>query len=179
MKLNDTFGMNAPVPEHSASAHVYERTRAGDDALSQPLRLLQRNLRLLLALVDGRKTVDGLSQQFGDATLVADALRQLEALGLIALRSDGKGWAPTATVYQFGSAGSRSAKPEELSGEWASIIGSQSGFSPVYPAPTPRHEAPRLAWEASGLEFPRHRNHLWVVVALLGSLAFTAAVAFG
>lgn len=179
MKPNNILGMNSPALRHSASADVYERTPAGDDALSQPLRLLQRNLRLLLALVDGRNTVDSLSHQFGDAALVADALRQLESLGLVALSGNSNGCVPTAAVYPFRLGGSRPLRPEDLPDEWASIVGSRSGFSPVHAAPTPRHEAPRLAWEASGLEFQPHRSHLWVVVVLLGSLAFSAAVAFG
>ena len=62
---------------------VFAKTPAGDDALRQGTRLVQRNLRMVLLQVDGQLTVSELSTKIGNAQLVESALLELEESGFI------------------------------------------------------------------------------------------------
>ncbi len=62
---------------------IYTKTPAGEDAVQERTRLVQRNLRMVLILVDGVVNVAGLKQEVGDSAMVESALAELERLGLI------------------------------------------------------------------------------------------------
>jgi AsmA-like C-terminal region len=62
---------------------IYAKTQAGEEAVLERRRLVQRNLRMVLILVDGVVDVAGLKREVGDAAMVESALAELERLGLI------------------------------------------------------------------------------------------------
>jgi hypothetical protein len=62
---------------------IYFRTRSGEQALAEPMRLLQYNLRRALALVDGRSTATQVVTRFGDPVVGRAALADLLRAGLI------------------------------------------------------------------------------------------------
>jgi hypothetical protein len=62
---------------------IYTKTQAGEEAVLERRRLVQRNLRMVLILVDGVVNVAGLKQEVGDPAMVESALTELEKLGLI------------------------------------------------------------------------------------------------
>ena len=62
---------------------VYRKTAAGEQAMQQRKRLMQRNLRMVLILVDGVSPVAELSKKTGDAQLTANALGELLQGGFI------------------------------------------------------------------------------------------------
>lgn len=67
---------------------VFVKTKEGEEAMRQRTRLVQRNLRSILIMVDGRATVAELSERFGDRNAAEAALAELEAGGFItALRN--------------------------------------------------------------------------------------------
>ncbi len=67
---------------------VYVKTREGEEAMRQRTRLVQRNLRSILIMVDGRATVADLSERFGDPNATEAALAELEAGGFITALRD-------------------------------------------------------------------------------------------
>lgn len=67
---------------------VFVKTREGEEAVRQRTRLVQRNLRSLLIMVDGRATVAELSERFGDRNAAEAALAELEAGGFITVLRD-------------------------------------------------------------------------------------------
>lgn len=62
---------------------IYFKTPAGEDAVQDRTRLVQRNLRMVLILVDGVVNVGSLKEEVGDPVMVESALSELERLGLI------------------------------------------------------------------------------------------------
>lgn len=63
---------------------IYVKTASGEEAVRQRTRVVQRNTRMVLILVDGTSTVADLCQKTGNAQLVEAALQDLERDGLIA-----------------------------------------------------------------------------------------------
>lgn len=63
---------------------IYEKTAAGEDAVRQRTRVVQRNTRMVLILVDGKSSVAELCEKTGNVQLVESALQDLERDGLIA-----------------------------------------------------------------------------------------------
>ncbi len=63
---------------------IYAKTPTGDEAVRQSTRVVQRNLRMVLVLVDGKVSVAELSAKIGNPRLVESALRELEEGGYIA-----------------------------------------------------------------------------------------------
>ena len=63
---------------------VFVKTREGEEAMRQRTRLVQRNLRNILIMVDGHATVADLAKRFGDDATTEAALRELLAGGFIA-----------------------------------------------------------------------------------------------
>lgn len=63
---------------------IYAKTPSGDEAVRQSTRVVQRNLRMVLVLVDGKVSVTELSAKIGNPRLVETALRELEEGGFIA-----------------------------------------------------------------------------------------------
>lgn len=62
---------------------IFTKTQAGEEAVLERRRLVQRNLRMVLILVDGVVSVAALKKEVGDAAMVDSALAELERLGLI------------------------------------------------------------------------------------------------
>jgi hypothetical protein len=62
---------------------IYAKTASGEDAMRQRTRVVQRNMRMVLILVDGNATVADLSTKTGNVQLVENALRELEQSGFI------------------------------------------------------------------------------------------------
>jgi hypothetical protein len=65
------------------SSLVFVRTASGEAALQQPTRLVQRNLRRALALVDGERDIADIAARFGDCAVGEAALADLQRSGLI------------------------------------------------------------------------------------------------
>jgi hypothetical protein len=68
---------------------VFSKTAAGEEAVRERTRLVQRNLRMALILVDGTTNVAALKQKAGDTLMLEPALTELEQMGLIASRDHG------------------------------------------------------------------------------------------
>lgn len=62
---------------------IYLRSPAGDDAMAQRTRIVQRNLRNVLDLVDGKRSVAEIIRKFGDVSIAEAALADLERSGFI------------------------------------------------------------------------------------------------
>jgi len=62
---------------------IYFRTPAGESAITQRTRIVQRNLRNVLDLVDGKRSVAEIVKKFGDASIAEAALADLERSGYI------------------------------------------------------------------------------------------------
>jgi hypothetical protein len=69
---------------------IFTKTPAGEDAVQERTRLVQRNLRMVLILVDGVVNVAGLKQEVGDSAMVELALAELQRLGLVETSDDAK-----------------------------------------------------------------------------------------
>ena len=61
---------------------VYVKTEAGEEAVSKRT-IVQRNLRSILIMIDGRTPVGSLAQQFGDPLIVEGLVGELEHRGLV------------------------------------------------------------------------------------------------
>lgn len=75
-------------PELPDSELIYAKTTSGEEAMLQRTRVVQRNLRMVLILVDGNATVAELCDKTGNAQLTQSALVELEADGFIERRVD-------------------------------------------------------------------------------------------
>lgn len=64
-------------------AAIFIKTPAGEEAIRERERLVQRNLRMVLILVDGVADVADLRRRAGDSALVDSALMELERMGLV------------------------------------------------------------------------------------------------
>jgi len=62
---------------------VYVKTPLGEEAVRDRTRLVQRNLRMVLILVDGCSDVAAMKQKAGDPAMADAALGELERIGLI------------------------------------------------------------------------------------------------
>ncbi len=71
---------------------IFTKTLAGDEAVRQSTRVVQRNLRMVLVQVDGKLTVGDLAGKIGNLRLVESALAELEADGLIAPTTEATAW---------------------------------------------------------------------------------------
>ena len=65
---------------------IYTKTASGENAIQQRSRVLQRNVRMVLILVDGHSSVADLGRKIGNVELVEEALSELEAGGFIELK---------------------------------------------------------------------------------------------
>jgi hypothetical protein len=61
---------------------VFIKTEAGEDAVTRRT-IVQRNLRSVLIMIDGRTPVGNLAQQFGDPLIVEGLVGELEHRGLV------------------------------------------------------------------------------------------------
>jgi hypothetical protein len=62
---------------------VFVKTKEGEEAVRQRTRLVQRNLRNILIMVDGQAPVADLAKRFGDENAAQAALAELQAGGFI------------------------------------------------------------------------------------------------
>ncbi len=62
---------------------IYIKTASGEDAIQQRTRVIQRNVRMVLILVDGQSSVADLSRKTGNSQLTENALTELEKGGFI------------------------------------------------------------------------------------------------
>ncbi|MFZ4536803.1 AsmA-like C-terminal region-containing protein [Propionivibrio sp.] len=62
---------------------IYAKTASGEGAMYQRTRVMQRNVRMILILVDGQSTVADLSLKTGNPQLTENALFELEKSGFI------------------------------------------------------------------------------------------------
>lgn len=65
------------------STLIYEKTPAGEEAMHQRTRVVQRNQRMVLILVDGKASVAELCARTGNAEMAERALAELEQGGFI------------------------------------------------------------------------------------------------
>ncbi len=80
---------------------IYFKTASGDEAMRQRTRVLQRNVRMVLILVDGHSTVADLNAKTGNPLLTENALLELESGGFIELRVEQDSiWAESKKVAQ-------------------------------------------------------------------------------
>ncbi len=62
---------------------IYVKTTSGEEAIQQRTRVIQRNVRMVLILVDGQSSVGDLSRKTGNPQLTENALGELEKGGFI------------------------------------------------------------------------------------------------
>ena len=67
---------------------IYAKTASGEEAMQQRTRVVQRNVRMVLILVDGNATVAELCNRTGNAQLTQNALFELENDGFIERRTE-------------------------------------------------------------------------------------------
>lgn len=75
---------------------VYAKTRDGEEAVNQRTRLVQRNLRTVLIVIDGKSTIGELIEKVGSEEVLFGALEQLERDGFIRSLSGGASGAAAA-----------------------------------------------------------------------------------
>ena len=80
---------------------IYVKTPSGEEAMLQRTRVMQRNVRMVLILVDGQSSVADLCVKTGNAQLTENALRELEKGGFVEPRADRQSlWAESKKVAQ-------------------------------------------------------------------------------
>lgn len=69
--------------------NIYAKTALGREATGNPVKVIERNQRLVLILLDGNTTVAELGEKIGDVALVDQALGELERGGFVVLVGKG------------------------------------------------------------------------------------------
>lgn len=87
---------------------IFVKTASGEDAVRDRTRLVQRNLRMVLILVDGLTKVSALKQKAGDPAMIETALAELERIGLIESTETRGSRQATAVTEAISSAASHS-----------------------------------------------------------------------
>ena len=62
---------------------IYAKTASGEEAMKKRTRVMQRNVRMVLILVDGKSTVADLCLKTGNPQLTEYALGELERGGFV------------------------------------------------------------------------------------------------
>jgi hypothetical protein len=78
---------------------IYVKTASGENAIQQRTLVIQRNVRMVLILVDGRSSVTDLIHKIGNSQLTENALAELEKGGFIEIKQDSL-WAESQRVSQ-------------------------------------------------------------------------------
>ena len=122
---------------------VYVKTSSGDEAVRQSTRVVQRNLRMMLVLIDGKLSVGDLAEKIGNARMVEGALRELEEGGFIAPTMSGgsvieekrrEAKKPqVSAVSQFSTLAPKTVVPFDVS-DTSSVSSNFSSFGkPIFP----------------------------------------------
>lgn len=127
---------------------IYIKTPAGELAMSERTRVVQRNLRMVLVMVDGRAVVADLVARIGNRTLVENALLELEEGGFITRVSkpqdeSGKD-APSGTASKPASAAatrSGSPFPTPVPGARVRPVAAAKAWKPAPPSEPPLSRA--------------------------------------
>lgn len=113
---------------------IYVKTALGDEAMRQRTQVMQRNVRMVLILVDGHSTVADLSAKTSNSLLTENALRELEKGGFIELRGEQDSlWEESKKVAQE----IRAAAIEQIS---VFSLPAAKNFKPP-PPPTPENRS--------------------------------------
>lgn len=172
------------------SFRIYAKTPAGDEAVRQSTRVVQRNLRLVLVQVDGKLTVDELIAKIGNARLVEGAINELEKGGyIVPLAEAAAAWAVGlppekeerhSAVSQFSTFGERA--PARIRVEEPGPASVFSAFGkPVLPVgaqETTKQETRSRKQAAARSDADEHRSERqWRILPLFGGglLAFLVA----
>jgi len=115
---------------------IYEKTSAGEEAMRQRTRLVQRHMRMVLILVDGRASVGELGDKVGNHQLVESALADLEKEGYIAPLLE------QPSVWDKGAAAVQKVKDAAI--EQFSSFGSSGAENPPSVEPVESAELPRI-----------------------------------
>ncbi len=118
---------------------IYAKTAAGNEAVRQSTRVVQRNLRMVLLQVDGTLSVEQLVLKIGNQRLVEGALKELKEGGYIEIvtepsrpRNEQVTLPPNvefSAISQFSTFGARNSVPPGLSASSASSALSAFGQS--------------------------------------------------
>lgn len=117
------------TPEELDQNRIYAKTAAGEDAMQQRTLVVQRNLRMVLILVDGNATVAELCNKTNQPEMTCNALCELENDGFIEARVENESvWTPER----------RRARQDDLAADEVSEFssfgdkyGTEPDFSPV------------------------------------------------
>lgn len=139
---------------------IYAKTPTGDEAVRQSTRVVQRNLRMVLVLVDGKLTVQDLTAKVGNARLVERALHDLEEGGFIApsleaasIWKDSKLLAVkerVSALSQFSTFGSKPPSPGKAADSRGGSENISSFDEPVF-SPSPKVDAEAIASESESV----------------------------
>ena len=137
---------------------VFARTAAGEEAMAQRTRVVQRNVRMVLILVDGNATVADLCEKTGNVQLTENALVELESDGFIERRAETRSvWRltgntasrkqstqprPHSEFSTFGSSGLSTPASSPLSGTQETQIIPFPNVRPGRTTPQPDTPAP-------------------------------------
>jgi hypothetical protein len=108
---------------------VFAKTAPGEEAMLQRTRVVQRNIRMVLILVDGNATVAELCDKTGNAQITQDALLELESDGFIERRVEEN------SVWRHGA---NAQKRKNLSGVELDTGFSTEGENPASGSMPPR-----------------------------------------
>lgn len=125
---------------------VYAKTPAGDEAVRQSTRVVQRNLRMVLLQVDGNLSVGQLVAKIGNQRLVEGALKELEEGGFIEVgvpeqglrqgRSSSAAAPEVSVISEFSTFGPRSTTPSVTPDSGMATSSFSSFGKPVFPFST-------------------------------------------
>ena len=127
---------------------IYTKTAAGEEAIRQRTRVMQRNVRMVLILVDGNSTFQDLCLRTGNVKLTENALLELEKGGFIVpVLTNGGGEGRKSTQASFETTAEKlpsiippeNTKPPVVSASGVEIITSmQFSITPAdYSRPVP------------------------------------------
>ena len=138
---------------------IYTKTASGEEAMRQRTRVMQRNVRMVLILVDGQSTVGDLCRKTGNQKMTESALGELEKGGFIQQRVEPDSiWSESRKVAQeirtaaIGKASKLTAavlkKPETLESTGTLEVSGASSLDRAPSRPVPDGAVVPLAYHA-------------------------------
>ena len=131
---------------------IYFKTASGEEAIQQRTRVIQRNVRMVLILVDGQSSVADLCRKTGNPQLTENALTELEKGGFIELKEEQQDslWEESKRISQE----IRSAAMEKtLRFSTQEKDGCYPDFKQSFP---PAHAVPELKSQMSDMPISMH-----------------------